>query len=175
MPDTIKVEVEIDLNDLRRSHMRQVSEDDWVEEPWTISQAVVEIAAARLVEELGKDEQLRKVRDEVTRDVVRRHVLSRLEKVLTEPITVGTGRYGEHISTTTLTELIDQEIKQQLVVSQNLSRQDSTLVRVIRETVNARLTTDLNAAFLTARDAMLKAAQDAGAAALRAAVTKAVG
>lgn len=176
MSTSITVQVEINLDDLPR--YRRVGEDDYEPEPWTISQAVVERAAWLLVNELSKDTVLRKISDEVSREVIRQHVVSRLEKVLTEPITVSTGRYGDQIKTTTVTEVIDQEIKDQLVVNRNGSGYGgvpSVLNQVISANVNARLTNDLNEAFLSARKAMLEAATEAGKKALAAAVGKAMG
>lgn len=176
MPDSLKVEVEVDLTNLPR--YRRVGEDDYEPEPMTLSQAIVERAAILLVEQLGKDEQLRKITDAVTRETIRQHVISRLEKLLTEPITISHGRYGDSTTTTTVTEVIDQEIKEQLTVSRNGSGYGgvpSVLNQVINANVNARLTADLNEAFLTARKAMIEAATEAGKKALAAAVGKALG
>lgn len=176
MSDTIKVELEISLQDVTRSRIRQVGEDDWEEVPWTWSQAVVEEGARQLVTKLGGDEPLNKAISEVVRDTVRRHVISRLEQVLTEPIVVTHGTYGERTKATTVTEVIDEEIKRQLMANRgHHGGSPSVLEQVIRTEVSTRLDADLREAFQTARNAMLKAAQEAGSKALIAAVAKAVG
>lgn len=177
MSDKIKVEVELDLQDL--AVFRQVGEEDWSGTPVSITEAVVRLAAQQITK-AALDEatqgSLRARVEAIQSEVIREMVSEKVEKALAQGVQ-RTNDYGTPIGEAIpLTELIDKEIKRQLVHSGRGSYGSKTVLdSVIEANVNHRLTADLNAAFLTARDAMLKAAQDAGAAALRAAVTKAVG
>lgn len=180
MADTIKVEVELDLSALGR--YRQISEDDYEHTPVSITEAVVH-EAARQIMEATKADVAKEVRELVRKEwaaAITATVSAELERAMLAPLQ-RTSEWGEPVGApTSLKEVILAEMTRQLTVHDGRqgfggSGKESTVVRVIKEQVNAALTKDLQAAFNTARDAMLKAAQDAGAAALRAAVTKAVG
>lgn len=180
MGDKIKVEVELDLQDLHR--YTQTGEEEFFHRPVSITEAVVH-AAATQVTAAAKEAIVLEVRELVRkeyREAITTTVAAELERALNAPLQ-RTSEWGEPVGApTSLRAVIENEITKQLTVhdgrnSFHGSGKETVVVRVIKEQVNARLTQDLTAAFNTARDAMLKAAQDAGAAALRAAVTKAVG
>lgn len=177
MSDKIKVEVELDISDLHR--YVQTSEDDYADHPVSITEAVVAHAATVLVAQVKTQVQeqvqglVAEAHREVIKETVQEWVRERLDKGVQR-----TNDYGDPTGAPIpLGEIIKTEITRQLQPgSRNAyNNEKSVLTRVIEERVNARLTADLQAAFETARGAMLKAAQDAGAQALRAAVTKAVG
>jgi hypothetical protein len=117
------------------------------------------------------------VKSEEMRQLVRMHVAGRIGEMLAEPLTVPGDSWSSPGRTVTLHELIDEEIKKQLTVTNNMRHtgEQNVLTRVIRETVNTRLETDLKAAFDKARNEMLNAAAEVGKKALQAAVGKAFG
>jgi hypothetical protein len=176
--DKIKVEVELDVQDLHR--YVQTSEDDYSDHPVSITDAVIE-RAARYVADQFKDRvevqvglAVTQLRAEIVKETVQAWTCERLEQGVQR-----TNDWGEPTGQAIpLSELIKHEISKQLqprTANDRYHGNKTVLSTVIETEVNRQLTTDLQAAFNTARDAMLKAAQEAGAQALRAAVTKAVG
>jgi hypothetical protein len=176
--DKIKVEVEIDLQDLHR--YVQTGEDDYAMQPVSLSEAVV-IEAARQITAEGKEPARREVARlvaEYRAQMIQQRVEAWIEEALNRGVQ-RTNAYGEPTGEAVpLSDVIDAEIKKQLKLrstNNSFSSEKTVLDRVIAENVDRRLTEELNAAFLTAKTAMLNAAQDAGAKAIRAAVAKAVG
>ncbi len=177
MSDKIKVEVELDVSDLHR--YVQTSEDDFADHPVSITEAVVAQAAAVLVRQvrIQVQEQVQGLVAEAHREVVKETVQGWVRERLDKGVQ-RTNDYGDPTGVPVpLGDIIKVEITRQLQPSSRsaYSNEKTVLSRVIEEQVNRQLATDLQAAFATARGAMLQAAQDAGAQALRAAVTKAVG
>jgi hypothetical protein len=171
MPDSVTFEITLNLQDL--AAYRQISEDDWDSSPITFTQAVVDRAAHMLVEQLATDDALRQARDKAVRMIAADYAADRVRAVLEQPVR-STNAYGEPTGPeTSVTELIDKEIKKQLVRTDARHDRTSVLEKVIRETVNARLEVDLRAAFDRARTEMLDAAAEVGKKALQAAVSKA--
>ncbi len=172
MADTIKFEVEIKLQDL--AAYRQTGEESWSAEPISFSQAVVAETARQLAAKLITERDLREVRDRTLTQMVAQFAVARLEAVLAAPVRA-TNTYGEFTGAeTTVTALVEAEILKQLQhKGGNYNSPRSVLDRVISETVNVRLETDLKAAFNTARTEMLNAAAEVGKKALQAAVSKA--
>lgn len=174
--DKITVQVEIDLQDLHT--YTQTGEETYHDQPVSLSDAVVAAAARQLLA------QTREARQQVEREVARAHraiIEARVSEWIEAKLAAGvqpTNSWGEPSGPSKpLSALIDAEIKAQLKVGSRdrFGGNESVVDRVIKEQVNARLTQELNAAFATAKQAMLDAAQQAGAKALAAAVAKAVG
>lgn len=173
MPDKITFTIELNLQDL--AAYRQIGEEDWAAEPVSFTQAVVDQAARQLVSALATDKALIDARDKAVHMIASDYAAQRVTAVLEGPVRA-TNTYGEPTgAATTVTELIDAEIKKQLGSNSGSFRDGSptTLMRVIRETVNGRLEGDLRTAFDKARTEMLNAAAEVGKKALQAAVSRA--
>ncbi len=173
MTDSITCTVTIDLQDLHS--YTQVGEDEWRDQPSSLSDAVVSAAAQHLVKELVKDALLTKIRDQITKEVVKAEVEKHMADVLAKPIRK-TDDWGNSTGPeVTITEMIDAQITKQLTRGRDRYGNDRTVLdAAIAELVNARLQTDLAAAFATARNAMIEAATEAGQVALKKAVAVAL-
>lgn len=173
MTDPLKIELELDINGHLARHLGYNEEGEPIQQPTTLEDVVLGMAAERLVRSVTADEAKRYMRERISAirdEEIRAAIRPLIEEALTRSIQP-TDHYGNPKGEpTTLAEVITKEAKTAVTVPKEhgYGKPKRTLIQeIIADAVDLQFHRELGEAIAEGKKAVLAAVRDEGAAVIQ--------